>query len=183
MDSAAMAAVPDLDGPALDDKPVPAATKPAENALDRLKEKRRKVRRAREPLKLDIPDYDGDLVAAYRVLDWPEMKALREKGNAMAATNDPGAELKVTADTIAAACVGFYGQGREGLVPLNELKEEYGDEPVIYDDRLADALGIETKSVRTLIFEMFPTDLSIIAHLAEISRWMESSRSEDDEDF
>jgi hypothetical protein len=175
---------PDLDGPSVHDAPTPQGAKPAETQLDRLKERRRKVRETRDPLQLEIPEYGGELVAAYRVLGWEEMTKLREKGNQMAAANDPEAELKVTMSTIAAACVGFYVRQDDGdLKPLNETVESFGDEPVRYDSRLAEALGIDTDRVWVVIREMFPTDLSIISHLAEISRWMESSRSEDDADF
>ena len=171
------------DGPSVDDPTRKDAAKAPENAIERLREKRRKVRAPREPLKLEIPGYGDTLVAAYRNLDWEELKTLREKGGEMAATNDKDAELKVTMDTIAEACVGFYVRESGELVPLNETVEAFGTEPVCYDSRLAEALGIDTNRVRTLIREMFPTDLSIIAHLAEISRWMESTRAEDDESF
>lgn len=175
----------DLDGPSVDaPAPKPPSAKPASNRLDSLKEKRRKVRQKRDPLKLEIPEYGGELVAAYRVLDWEEMARLREKGNEMAAANDLEAELKVTCDTIAAACVGFFTTDDEGKpMPLNETEDEFGDQPILYDSRLARILEIDTDKVRILIREMFPTDLSIIAHLAEISRWMESNRASDDSDF
>src|SRR4051812_42606756 len=93
------------DGPSVDDtKPVQPSAKPAANRLDRLKEKRRKVNEKREPLKLQIPEYGDELVAAYRVLEFEELKKLNDKGREMAAANDPRAELKITCDTIAAAC-------------------------------------------------------------------------------
>jgi hypothetical protein len=172
------------DGPSVDDKPVQPSAKPAENRLDSLKEKRRKVRTKRDPLKLEIPEYGADLVAAYRVLDFEELKKLREKGEEMAAANDPRAELKVNCDTIAAACVGFYTLAEDDSeIPLNETEESFGDEPIVYDSRLAEALGVETKLVRELILAIFPTDLSVIAHVAQISRWMESTRANDDADF
>src|SRR4051812_23283227 len=108
MDSATTA-VPGLGGPSVDDPaPKPQSEKSATNRLDSLKEKRRRVRKPRKPLELEIPEYGGELVAAYRVLDWEELTKLREKGTEMSAANDPKAELKVTCDTIAAACVGFY---------------------------------------------------------------------------
>ncbi len=184
MDSAATADT-GPDGPSVDDpRPKPSAKPAAGNRLDRLKQRREKVNEKRDALKLQIPEYGEELVAAYRVLSFEELKKLNEKGREMAAANDPRAELKVTCDTIAAACVGFYTLDEDGSeIPLNEVDESLGDEPIVYNAKLAEALGVETKLVRELIEAIFPTDLSIIAHLAEISRWMESNRASDDADF
>jgi hypothetical protein len=183
MDSAAMADS-GLDGPSVTDPAEKPSAKPAANRLDRLKKKREQVNQEREPLKLQIPEYGDELVAAYRVLNFEELNKLLERGEAMTAQGDPRAKFKVSCDTIAAACVGFYTLDENGEeIPLNEIDESLGEEPITYKDKLAEALGVETRKVRELIEEIFPTDLSIMAHLGEISRWMESNRESDDADF
>lgn len=172
------------DGPSVDDpRPAPSAKPDAASPLDQLKERRRKLQEERDPLMLDIPGYGGRLVAGYKVLDWEVIKGIRDKGADMARANDQNAELKVTIDTIAAACVGIFLSEDGKTTPLNETLAEFGDDPVLYDNRLAKALGIDTDRVRVVIREIFPTDLSIFSHLEEISRWMEFENSEVDEDF
>lgn len=162
--------------------PAPAAK--AVSPLDRLKERRRKAQEERDPLDLDIPGYGGELVARYRVLSFEEMEKLQERGGKMAQVADKEAELKITMDTIAAACVGIFLREDDKLRPLNEVDAKFGDEPVRYDERLAEAVGVDSEGkVRVLIRRMFPTELSILAHLQRISNWMEGVNDVDDRDF
>jgi hypothetical protein len=164
--------------------PIERPKKPA-TQLDRLKERRRKLAEDRPPLDLAIPGYGDELVARYRVLDFDEMQKLRERGGKMAQAQDREAELKVTMDTIAAACVGIFCRQEDGtLKPLNEIAPEFGDEPVRYDSRLAEAVGVDSEGkVRVLILQMFPTELSIIGHLGQIDAWMSGLNEADDSDF
>ena len=162
----------------------PSSGKPS-NQLERLKEHRRRLNEEREPLDLAIPGYSDELVARYRVLDYDEMDKLRRRGGRMAQAQDREAELKVTMNTIAAACVGIFVRQEDGtLAPLNEQAPEFGEEPVRYDGRLASALGVDSEGkVRTLIRRMFPTELSIIGHLERIDAWMSGVSEDDDGDF
>jgi hypothetical protein len=164
--------------------PTPVPPEKAVSQLDRLKERRRKAREDREPLELDIPGYGGELVAKYRVLDYDELEKLEEKGLKMARAQEGEVKMKITIDTIAKACVGIFLREGDNLRPLNEVDSKFGDEPVCYDERLAGAVGVDHgRKVRTLIREMFPTDLSIFSHLDRISNWMEGVNDADDQDF
>jgi hypothetical protein len=164
--------------------PTPAPAAKAVSQLDRLKERRRRAREEREPLDLDIPGYGGELVARYRVLSFEEMEKLQDRGGKMARAADIEVELKITMDTIAAACVGIFLREDGKLRPLNEVDAKFGDEPVRYDERLAEAVGVDSEGkVRILIRRMFPTELSIIGHLQRVSNWMSGVNDADDEDF
>lgn len=160
--------------------------KPAQQSqLERLKKRRREARENREPLDLPIPGYGDELVARYRVLDYDELQKLERRGSKMAQAGDTEAGLKVTMDTIAQACIGIFLRQDDGsLKPLNECVTEFGDEPVRYDARLAETVGVDAEGkVRVVIRRVFPTDLSIIGHLAQISNWMEGVNDTDDEGF
>jgi len=171
---------------------VPIETPPARptSQLERLKQRRRKLAEERRPLDLAIPGWEdiegwGTLVGRYRVLDYEELEQLKKRGMKMARTQDPETELKITIDTIAAACVGIFCRQENGTMkPLNETDPAFGDEPVRYDERLADAIGADAEGkVRTLIRQMFPTELSIFGHLERIDGWMSGINQGDDEDF
>lgn len=188
-----------VEPPAIDDAPEPEGAagitlppppkKPA-NQFDRLKEHRRRLAAGREPLDVAIPGYNDELVARYRVLDYDELQKLRRRGGKMAQAQDPEAELKVTMDTIAAACVGMFVRQEDGsLLLMNECPSDLdlGDEPICYDERLAEVLGIElpTQSkVRSLIYQVFgEEDLLIFGHLERIDGWMSGINEDDDQDF
>jgi hypothetical protein len=153
--------------------------------LERLRERRRAAREDRDPLDLPIPGYGDELIARYRVLDYDELQKLQKRGGEMARSGDKEAGLKVTIDTIAQACVGIFLAEEDGsLRPLNEVDPSYGDEPVRYDERLAEVVGIDAEGkVRILIRRAFPSDLSIIAHLERIDSWMSSTNDADDAGF
>ncbi len=165
---------------------ISTGAKPGEKSqLDRLKKRMRSAREDREPLELPIPGSGDELVAKYRVLDYEELQRLEKRGAKMAQSGDTQAGLNITMDTIAQACVGIFLAQEDGsLKPLNEVDPSYGDEPVRYDERFAEVAGVDAEGkVRVLIRRAFPTDLSIIAHLARISNWMESTNDADDEGF
>jgi hypothetical protein len=175
-----------IEPPTIEDAPAPPKGKPS-NQFERLKELRRKMGEERPPLELAIPGYNDELVARYRVLDYDEMERLQRRGGKMAQAQDREAQLKVTMDSIAAACVGMFVRQEDGaLKPMNECPSDLdlGDEPIRYDERLAKVLGIDSQGkVRVLIREMFPTELSIIGHLERIDAWMSGVSESDDEDF
>lgn len=151
--------------------------------LERLKAEREKATERREPLDLPLPGYSL-LVARYRALTYEEIEKLLDKGRKMVKAHEPEFRLKITMDSLAKACVGMFTRTEAGdLLPVNELKEDYGDEPVLYDGRLADALGLEADTARAVIREAFPHDLAIFAHWEEVSSWMEDTAAEDDQDF
>jgi hypothetical protein len=164
---------------------ISTAAKPVESQLDRLKKRRREARENREPLDLPIPGYGDELVARYRVLDYDELRKLETRGAKMAQAGDTEAGLKVTMDTIAQACVGIFLRQDDGSIKaLNECVSEFGDEPIRYDERLAETVGVDAEGkVRVVIRRVFPTDLAILGHLAQISNWMEGVNDTDDQDF
>jgi hypothetical protein len=179
----------EYDEPTLEDvdDEVASPAKPT-NQLERLKELRRKRGEERRPLDLAIPGYEDQLIARYRVLDHDKVEKLKRRVRKMVQAQDDDAELKGAMDTIAAACVGMFVRQEDGsLKPMNECPSdlELGDEPIRYDERLAEVLGIDSEGkVRTLIFQMFGEEGLIIEnHFQRIDAWMSGVNEDDDEDF
>ena len=164
---------------------ISTGAKPDVSRLERLRERRRAAREDRAPLDLPIPGYGDELIARYRVLDYGELQKLQKRGGDMARSGDKEAQLKVTMDTIAQACVGVFLAEEDGsLRPLNEVDPDYGDDPVRYDERFAEVVQVDAEGkVRTLIREAFPSDLAILAHLERLDSWMSSTNDADDEGF
>jgi hypothetical protein len=164
-------------------QPTEAATAP-ESEFERLKAKHRKVRRNRKPLELEIPGYDGSLVAKYRVPSIPEIQARNAKVAELEEEGDEEAVLHVAMDNIAQTCVGIYLRALDGeLVPLSQYKEEWGNEPVRYDSRLAEFFEVDATSAREIISDRFPEDLAIIDHSARINIWVAGGTEGEIRDF
>ena len=165
-------------------------TSSAVNILQKAQERRQK----REThLFLDVPTWDGDLVAEYRILDPDEMKAMAEKSIARARNGaEPGA------NDIALIMATHVG--------LHVLDRETGERVAITDDfghvgygRIAKFLGKElvlrntVDSIKYLMSERDPDNsdsyivnlIAISLHSQSIQRWMRdpSKRTLDLEDL
>ncbi len=152
------------------------------SALSELRKKREAIGQERR-LKLEIPGYDGELVAVYKPIEWDRLKKVADKAEKSGAHRK---ELNAQADTIALACVTILGrkEGTDEMVPMHELyPAEFGDSPAVYDSRLAKALGFEADTARQCVLRLFNNDLAVTAHQNELGEWMQSSRIEDDESF
>lgn len=149
--------------------------------LGRIKEQREE-RLKDESLTLPIPTWGGDLLARYRVMDRKEMMSLarrvreiqRKTGNADAATGDTDFILK------ACECV-LVKDPESG--EIKELDDPQTGMLVGYDQRLAQALGLEVEKARDVLLHLFNNNaVAIGAHALKIARWMQdTSREVDDE--
>lgn len=152
----------------------------ADSVLETLK-KRREVISADRRLDLDIPGYNGDIVARYKPVPWDRLKKIAEKAEASSSHRK---ELNAQADTIAMACDTLLVRIEEELIPLHEAYPDvFGDRPAKYDDRLGKLLGFDADTGRQAVLRLFRNDLAVTAHQTEIGTWQQSSRVEDDEAF
>lgn len=151
--------------------------------LEQLREKRRRIATATD-LKLEIPGFDGLLWAQYRRLEWDELKRIADKASK---SKSPRKELLAHCDTLIAACEGILIQKDGKLEALNNAYPEFGDEPVVFDERLGAALGFEidkTSPARSAVLKAFGGNgVAVTAQQVELVQWIESSRSDDDQDF
>jgi hypothetical protein len=150
--------------------------------LETLRDKRKAIGQDRR-YSLEIPGYDGKLVAQYKVVPWDEMKRLADK---LDKSQSPRKELLAQVDTLLMACVQILARDGGEDKPLQEVFPEIGDEPIRFDERLAKVLGFEPDSgspARSIVFKTFDNDIAITSHHQKVAEWMESSRSDDEKDF
>jgi hypothetical protein len=162
----------------LDAESVIEETSQASNLLQRAQERRQQ----REThLYLDVPTWDGDLVAEYRILDPNEMKLVAEQAAARMRTNhlEPG-ENGIA--LIASMCVGLHVVDRETSERV-PIMDEFG---VVNYSRIAKFLGkshiLKTQSdaVKYLMSERDPDDpdkyivnlVAITLHANAVQSWM-----------
>lgn len=190
-----------VDDPTLDierDDAEEAATPPA-SPLDRLRELHREARRERPQLDMNIPGFQGALVARYRVLDYnPELRDLNKRARKMFQADDPDADLKAMIDVIVTACTGIFLRKEETgeLVPLEETAVELGDTPVTYNRKLAEAVldidelaqldresGSGRVRARDVVRAVFPSEVAINNHHTRLEAWMAQASEGADQDF
>lgn len=145
-------------------------------------------------LDLDIPGYDGDLVARYRPLTAAEQTRIAakvERADRLAGNDEQAAEaqLRTALDTIIASCVEILVREDGVMVPLAEITG--ASAPVRYDQALADALGIPgADSARAVVRGVFPRDSHgdvvpqpVNRHANEVAAWMARIGSDVDGDL
>jgi hypothetical protein len=160
------------------------------SAASTLLQKAQERRQKREStLFLDVPTWDGDLIAEYRILGPDEMKAFSTKALARARNGaEPGANDMAL---IAAMCVGLYVMDPD-TSKREPITDEFGH---VGYNRIASFLGKEhvidsqAEAIKYLMSERDKNDpdkyvvnlIAINLHAASIQRWMRdtSKRSVD----
>lgn len=151
----------------------------AGSLLASLRAKREAIASERH-LDLDIPGYDGQLVARYGPVAWEVIDKIAERVNR---SNSPRADVHGAADLLIAACREILIRQNDELISLNHAIADFGDEPVTYSHRLDEVLGINAGSSREVVIQAFNNDLALVPHQATLLRWLQESDQEVDEDF
>lgn len=158
------------------------------NMLEHLRARREAIME-NTTVDMDIPGYDGELVARYRRSAdlWDEMKKAAKK---FEKSKNPRKELLSQCDLLSMCCDGMFIRQGGTLRPLNELAKEQKldlggdlDEPIGYDKRLAAFFGVDASTAREVVLRVFANDMAVSGHHGELYRWIESSESEDAQDF
>jgi hypothetical protein len=147
--------------------------------LDNLRKARKEIGTDKY-LDLEIPGYNGELVARYHRLDWDVLRAIARKAEK---SKNPRKELNAQCDVLIAACEQILIRHQGVLKPLNVAFPELGEEPVRYDNRLTKALDFEAPNARGAVFGTFSNDLAVTYQHNELSSWMGESSQDEDEDF
>lgn len=157
-----------------------------ESVLNDLRRKRDTLGEARQPLKLDVPGYDGELVVEYKYVPYPEMRIrsqaiLRQK---------PGAarDIGAACDTLILCCQAIYMRVNERLV--NVASEDREIPTTFGDDRLAEALGFSFDTqkkdhgpARQGVLETFRNEYTIFNQAEKVTKWLQNTHSSIDEEF
>jgi hypothetical protein len=154
----------------------PAAISP----LDQLKNQYQEVQESRgHTVELNVPGYNDELVATYRLLTTDEVEKLVKRHTKIKSNTQKN--LQIAMSILGAACEGIHLRVNGELQSLQEIKEL--DAPVRFNKTLADILGFDATSSRDVLLAVFPTDWSIIEQYRQLSRWMNDTTKEDFDDF
>ena len=180
-----------------DDLVPPAAPAPVNDSLgsirDRMKAQRAKVIAQRPNLWLDVPGYNGDLVAEYQVIDWDLIKGIGER---VEASNDERKELYGHAAIIGAATVALYARTGNGtgqyveslnayVVPMADViglgyPARYPEVATYYD---APAGSVQESVMGVIAPVGSKRELQVTIHHNAIMSWMGKARAEAENDF
>jgi hypothetical protein len=151
----------------------------AGSVISRLRELRKEHTEA-TTRKIELPGYQGELIAEYAPLPWDVVRGLAMRGER--GKRNPQIAPIIAADGLANAIQGFFYRdpetGKETPLSL------HGEPIESYGKALAQALGIDLgpdASVREIVRAVFPDEFALVAHYGALMDW-QAERSDDDEE-
>lgn len=147
-------------------------------SLTLLQEAQKKRQKRERTLFLDVPSWNGDLIAEYRVVPPEDLRRIAE-GALRRARNGRPEPAENDISMIIASCIGLYMKNPEGEGRV-ALEDEFG---IVKYDRIAGLLGKEDEikdnrtAVRYLMSERdenggwTPNVLAISLHANAIAKW------------
>jgi hypothetical protein len=130
---------------------------------------KREAAKADHYLDLDIPGYDGLLVARFR--PFPIEKTERKMAEFQRNIGKQPVLLKAACDTLIDACEQVMVKKPDWEEP-RPLDDE-AIPPIAFDERLAQMLGYETSSARQVITGLFPTEQAVLSMNNKVTSWMQ----------
>lgn len=131
---------------------------------------RRAALRKRRLMRVELPGWEGSLIAWFRPYEWEETKDITTRAdNESAQAGDVGvrAELNASADLLARAVVDIKGWDGEKYIVLSE-----DEKPLRFDNRLATVLDMPpAETAREILIQCFGTDLSVVTVHQAIMSW------------
>lgn len=148
--------------------------------LGELRKKREAIAEETD-LYLDLPGYDGQLIAHYKRLDYDQVRKIAERAEK---SKNPNRMLFAQCDLIAEACIEILILKDGNREPLYHAFPELGDEPVRFDNRLGQALGFDPEgSARRAVLGCLNNPLAVAPHHNELALWMQTAEGLEAEDF
>lgn len=158
-------------------------TETGSDLIQRLRAEREKAL-APKVLTLEVPGWSGLLHVRYRPIAWDTILDLLGRAEATIAV----ASLNANTDALIEACDALLVKNDEGeLIPLaDELRAQgedvHGD--VRFDERAADALGLDAPTARATVLGVFggcvSPELAVSDHAMRLGAWMRSTGEEVD---
>lgn len=153
-----------------------------EEHIGRLQEAMRAKRQAiaeTTEITLNLPGYDDpELLVQHRKMEWDDVAKIARRAEK---SKNPQAELLSQCDLIAQSCEMILIREKGKTYPLHEALNE--DEPIMFDNRLAEFLGFQGGNGRQVVRGTFNNDLAIGSYHVELFEFMRTSNQQDDEDF
>lgn len=130
-------------------------------------------------LDIDIPGYEGMVVARFR--PFPIEKTERKMAEFQKMVGKQPVMLKAACDTLIDACEQIMI--RNG--PEDEPKPIDADAvpPIAFDSRLAELFGYSATTARQVVLGLFPTEQAIVAMNIRVSGWMQDVSSDTDREL
>jgi hypothetical protein len=123
---------------------------------------------------LEVPGYDGQLVARYRALGMGQVRKMIERAERQGAESW---DAYGAADGLAVGLIELFGRREDGsLGPI------FTDQPARYDSDLADALGLTVpeRTARAVILEVFgggeKAEWRVGVHFQRYVEWLQGTR-------
>lgn len=139
-----------------------------------LKRRRDQIGEERSIL-IDIPGYNGHLVARYKMVEWSQMRRIFRRMDKM---KGDARELYAMCDVLITCCDELLYREK----PDGEPQSLEEGRITRYDDFLAANLGFEAPNARAVVLGVFKNDLALAAHHSELVDWLQSSREDVDEE-
>lgn len=138
----------------------PDATPAVEPSLRDQVQARKRALTANVTEVFDVPGYTGILKARYRILNWPEIRKIRDRAELDAKGDDAVRELYVAAGQLVAACEEVIRADSDNSTGMK------------WGVALAHELGFpEATSPRQAIFAIFPRDTWVVTHWQQLVAW------------
>lgn len=123
---------------------------------------------------LEVPGYNGQLVARYRALGTGQVRIIAQRAERQGSDSW---DAYGAADGLASGLIELFGRRED-----NTLAPIFTDQPARYDSDLADALGlvVPERTARAVILAVFGgaplNEHRIIAHFTEYIEWLQGDR-------
>jgi hypothetical protein len=135
---------------------------PPSEALASLRERvqaRREALQAQQSITLDVPGYNGELRARYRLIDFREARRINERIDTLRDLDSATRELYIAADTLVIAC--------------EAVLDAEGHEFDPWSPELAHSLGFpDPQTARQAVFAVIFRDHWVIQHAIEFETWV-----------
>lgn len=168
------------------------------NLLDRLKAEHAQLAEKRT-IDLPLPGYSA-LIGRFKAVGREVITDLKDRAQQVSPEEEAAASRAFDADLLINTCEGIYERnGESKLVALNTLLDEWGDEPIVFDERLAAAVGAELRELapgeaalprREIVFAIFRVDepdtgndVRFGQFAGNIWKWIHGGHQQADADF
>lgn len=156
----------------------PEAPAVVTSILGSLREARAKLGTDADPLYLEVPGYDGQLIIRYK---WIPFRDLTRTSQQLSKISEPTQQaVAAAADTVVLTCEEVYVNVDGQRLPLST-----DGTPVTFGDpRLAYALGFETQaSARDNAIRVFKNEYALLQQAAEVTEWLKDTTQKVDAAF